>query len=208
MALGRSHIWAAASLATFALLLFILPALAHATGDRSIAVFDTFYRAGALVFGGGHVVLPLLRSEVVPRGWVGAETFMAGYGAVQAVPGPLFTFAAYLGTLILAGPYGWCGGLLCLAALFLPGWLLIGGAAPFWHLFRGARWFQGAVRGANVAVVGVLAAALCSPLATESIRSPRDALLAAAALGMLLTSRVPQWAVVLLLAAAGQWLLR
>jgi chromate transporter len=196
-----------ASLVLFALLLFILPALAQETGKRSVAVFDTFYRSGALVFGGGHVVLPLLRSEVVPRGWVGAGTFMAGYGAVQAVPGPLFTFAAFLGTLIFAGPLGWCGGLLALAAIFLPGWLLIGGAAPFWHMFRGARWFQGAVRGANVAVVGILSAALCTPLATESITSPRAAVLALAAAAALFASRVPQWVVVVLLAAAGQWLL-
>jgi chromate transporter len=206
--LGRRHGWAVAALGAFALLLFALPALARATANRSVAMFDSFYRSGALVFGGGHVVLPLLRSEVVPRGWVGAGAFMAGYGAAQAVPGPLFTFAAYLGTLILPGPYGWCGGLLALAAIFLPGWLLIGGTTPFWHLLRGARGFQGAVRGANVAVVGILAAALCSPLAAESIRGPRDAVLAVAALAMLAAARMPPWAVVAILAAAGQWLLR
>jgi chromate transporter len=208
VALGRRHTWAAASLAVFAVLLLLLPMLARTSGDQRVAVFDSFYRSGALVFGGGHVVLPLLRSEVVPRGWVGAGGFMAGYGAVQAVPGPLFTFAGFLGTLIFQGTYGWCGGLLALAAIFLPGWLLIGGAAPFWQLFRGARWFQGAVRGANVAVVGILAAALCSPLASESIRGPREVVLAGAALAMLAATRVPQWAVVAMLAVAGQWLLR
>jgi chromate transporter len=206
--LGLRHAWAAGSLILFALLLVLLPPLSHVTADRRVAVFDGFYRSGALVFGGGHVVLPLLRSEVVPRGWIGDSAFLAGYGAVQAVPGPLFTFAAYLGTLILPGPHAWCGGLLALFALFLPGWLLIGGATPFWHLFRARRWFQGAVRGANVAVVGILLAALYTPLSTESIRNPRDAALALVALVLLAATRVPQWAVVGVLAAAGAWLLR
>jgi chromate transporter len=118
-------------LGTFLLLLALLPALASLTGRKSFAVFDSFYRAGSLVFGGGHVVLPLLRAEVVPNGWVSDDAFLAGYGAAQALPGPLFTFAAYLGTVMQSGSGAWLRGLWCLLAIFLPAWLLIGGALPF-----------------------------------------------------------------------------
>ena len=121
------------------------------TGRQELAVFDSFYRAGSLVFGGGHVVLPLLRAEVVPNGWVGDDTFLAGYGAAQAVPGPLFTFAAYLGTTIHSGPNAWLGGLWCLLGIFLPAWLLIAGALPFWQQLRAKTWAQAALRGANAA---------------------------------------------------------
>ncbi len=206
--LTRGHLWAAASLSLFGLLLVALPVLARVSGDRSVAVFDAFYRAGSLVFGGGHVVLPLLRSEVVPRGWISDDAFLAGYGAVQAVPGPLFTFAAYLGTAIQSGPHAWAGGLLALFAIFLPAWLLVGGAYPFWHLIRGKAWAQAALQGANAAVVGILLAALYRPVCTEGIRDARDVAAAVAAVILLGKLRAPAWAVVLLLAAAGQWILR
>jgi len=206
--LGRGHAWAAASLCVFGILLVLLPALARSSGDKPVAVFDSFYRAGALVFGGGHVVLPLLRSEVVPRGWIGDSAFLAGYGAAQAVPGPLFTFAGYLGTVIDHGPHPWVGGLLALFAIFLPAWLLVGGAYPFWHLLRGRMWAQAALQGANAAVVGILLAALYSPVCTGSVRGVRDVAAAAAALVLLSRLRAPPWAVVLLMAAAGQWVLQ
>jgi chromate transporter len=207
--LGRRHIGAAASfLVLFGLLLGLLPVAARLTGDRPVLMFDSFYRAGSLVFGGGHVVLPLLRSEVVPRGWVSDSAFLAGYGAVQALPGPLFTFAGYLGTLIQVGPNSWAGGLLALLAIFLPGWLLVAGASPFWHILRHKAWAQGALRGANAAVVGLLLAALYRPLVTESVTDARDAGAAVASLVLLGVFRVPAWAVVALMAAVGQWLLR
>jgi chromate transporter len=206
--LGRAHAWAAASLLLYGLLLASLPVLAGTTGAKPLAMFDSFYRAGALVFGGGHVVLPLLRSEVVPRGWIGDDAFLAGYGAAQAVPGPLFTFAAYLGTLIRGGSHAWAGGLLALFAIFLPGWLLVGGAYPFWHMLRSRAWAHGALRGANAAVVGILLAALYRPVCTEGIRDARDVAAAAAAAVLLGKLRVPPWAVVALMAAAGQWVLR
>ena len=132
----RRHFLAAMVLAIFLLLLVLLPALASVTGQKGIAVCDSLYRAGSLVFGGGHVVLPLLRAEVVPKGWVSDDAFLAGYGAAQAVPGPLFTFAAYLGTVMQQGLGGWRMGLWCLLAILLPAWLLIGGALPFWNQLR------------------------------------------------------------------------
>jgi chromate transporter len=207
--LGRRHAWAAASLGLFGMLLVVLPLAARVIGgSRDVAIFDSFYRAGSLVFGGGHVVLPLLRSEVIPRGWVGEGAFLAGYGAAQAVPGPLFTFAGYLGTLIQSGPRAWCGGVLALFAIFLPGWLLVGGAYPFWHMMRSLRWAQGALRGANAAVVGILLAALYRPVITDAVGGVRDAAVAVAAVILLGGLRTPPWAVVALMAAAGQWLLR
>jgi len=206
-ALGRGHAWAAAALALFLVLLVLLPVLAGISGNKSVAVFDSFYRAGSLVFGGGHVVLPLLRSEVVPRGWIGDDAFMAGYGAAQAVPGPLFTFAGYLGTVIDTGAHPWAGGVLALSAIFLPAWLLVGGVFPFWHLLRGVGWAQGALRGANAAVVGLLLAALYRPVCTEGIRDVRDVAAALVAAVLLTALRVPPWAVVAAMAAAGQWVL-
>jgi chromate transporter len=205
---GRVHAWAAASLALFGLLLAALPLAAKWSGQKPVAVFDHFYRAGSLVFGGGHVVLPLLRSAVVSPGWIDDGSFLAGYGAAQALPGPLFTFAGYLGTLI-PGPYPpWVGGVLALLAIFLPGWLLVGGAYPFWHLLRSRGWAQGMLRGANAAVVGLLLAALYRPVCTEGIRDPRDLAASAAALALLGPLGVPPWAVVALMAAVGQWVLR
>jgi chromate transporter len=205
---GRDRRLAAAFLSAFLILLVALPVLARQTGDRPVAVFDGFYRAGSLVFGGGHVVLPLLRSEVVPPGWISDDAFLAGYGAAQALPGPLFAFAGYLGTVIQSGPHAWTGGLLALLAIFLPGWLLVAGAYPFWNLLRGLGWVQAALRGANAAVVGILLAALYRPLCTEGIRDARDVAAVVAAIVLLGKLRVPAWAVVAIAAAAGQWLLR
>ena len=206
--LSRGHAWAAASLCFFALLLVFLPVLSRLSGSRALAVFDGFYRSGSLVFGGGHVVLPLLRSELVPHGWIADDAFLAGYGAAQAVPGPLFTFAGYLGTVIHGAPHAWTGGALALLAIFLPAWLLVGGAYPFWHLLRGMSWAQGALRGANCAVVGILLAALYRPVCTESVRDVWDGVAALAAIGLLGRLKAPPWLVVALMAAAGQWLLR
>lgn len=204
----RHHLVAGGILAVFFLLLALLPVLASTTGRKDIAVFDSFYRAGSLVFGGGHVILPLLRAEVVPNGWVADNTFLAGYGAAQALPGPLFTFAGFLGTAIHSGPDAWIGGLWCLLAIFLPAWLLIAGALPFWHQLRARVWTQAALRGANAAVVGVLLAALYNPVWTEGVKDARDAATAVLAFGLLQWWKAPPWLVVLLAAAAGQWLLR
>ncbi len=205
--IARQHAWAALALVAFGLLLAGLPVVAKSAGNPALRVFDGFYRAGALVFGGGHVVLPLLRAEVVPPGWISDEQFLAGYGAAQAVPGPLFTFAAYLGTVITGGRQAWLGGLGCLFAIFLPAWLLIGGALPFWNLLRRRAGIQTALRGANAAVVGVLFAALCHPVWKESVGSVRDVGVVLVAFALLQFGRVPAWAVVLLAAAAGHWAL-
>jgi len=205
--LARHHLWAAGTLIVCLGLLLVLPTLATATDYFGLRVFDSFYRAGSLVFGGGHVVLPLLRAEVVPPGWISDDAFLAGYGAAQAVPGPLFTFAAYLGTVIHGGPHAWLGGFGCLVAVFLPAWLLIGGALPFWHLLRGKPWTQSALRGANAAVVGVLLAALYHPVWHEGVTSLRDVAAAFVGFALLEFWRFPSWSVVLLTAAAGQWLL-
>ena len=203
--IARQHLWAALTLGIFGLLLVGLPLAAAATGYRPVQLFDSFYRAGALVFGGGHVVLPLLRAEVVPPHWISDEQFLAGYGLAQAVPGPLFTFAAYLGTVITGGPHAWLGGLGCLFAIFLPAWLLIGGALPFWNLLRSQAGVQTALRGANAAVVGVLLAALYHPVWQEGVTDVRDIIAVVVAFALLQVARVPAWAVVLLTALYG-WL--
>ena len=203
---GRArHLVAGGALVAFVALLVALPALAAATGSRPIAVFDSFYRSGSLVFGGGHVVLPLLRAEVVPRGWLTDDQFLAGYGAAQALPGPLFAFSAYLGAAMQPG--GWRNGLWALLAIFLPAWLLIGGALPFWHRLRSKRWAQAALAGANASVVGVLLAALYSPVITEGVRGSRDVGAALVAFGLLERWKAPPWLVVIGMAATGQWLL-
>jgi chromate transporter len=204
---GRRHLVAGATLALFFALLAALPFLRAATGSDELAVFDSFYRSGALVFGGGHVVLPLLRAEVVPPGWVSDAQFLAGYGAAQAVPGPLFTFAAYLGAVMGPGSGSVQNGLWCLFAIFLPAWLLVGGALPFWHRLRGEPWAKAALSGANAAVVGVLLAALYSPVFTESVHDARDLVVALVAFALLESWKAPPWSVVLASAAAGQWLL-
>ena len=140
---------------------------------------------------------------MVPPGWIGDGPFLAGYGAAQALPGPLFSFAAYLGTVIFAGPRAWLGGVMCLLAIYLPAWLVIGGALPFWHSLRGQSWAQAALRGANAAVVGILLAALINPIGVEAIGSWGDLAAALVALLLLEKLRVPPWAVVLVAAALG-----
>ena len=191
------------ALALFALLLVGLPILAGVVDSTALAMFERFYRSGALVFGGGHVVLPLLRAEVVPPGWISDETFLAGYGAAQAIPGPLFTFSAFLGAAMKPAPHGWLGGAWCLIAIFLPALLLVGGALPFWERLRASPAARAALRGTNAAVVGVLAAALCTPVMSEGIRSPAHALLALLAFLGLQILKMPAWAVVLVSAGAG-----
>lgn len=188
-------------LAAFATLLALLPLLAQ-TG-QAFAVIDSFYRAGALVFGGGHVVLPLLEVEVVEPGLVTADQFLAGYGAAQAVPGPLFTFAAYLGAVLGPEPNGFAGATLALLAVFLPGFLLLMGALPFWDSFRTRPGAQSVMQGANAAVVGILAAALYSPVFTSAVTSMPSFALALACFVLLVAWKTPSWAVVLVAAAGG-----
>jgi len=194
------------TLTLFAALLVALPIGRELTGSPSLAVFDSFFRAGSLVFGGGHVVLPLLQSEVVPPGWVTIEEFVAGYGAAQAVPGPLFTFAAYLGAVRGPHPHGLAGATIALVAIFLPSFLLIVGTLPLWDTLRARAGFQGALRGINAAVVGLLLAALYQPVWTSAIRGPWDFALALAAFGLLALAKTPAWLVVVLTAAGGAWL--
>lgn len=203
----RGHVAAAAALVAFFALLVALPGLASATRSHHLAVLDSFYRSGSLVFGGGHVVLPLLRAEIVPRAWLTDDQFLAGYAAAQALPGPMFAFSAYLGAAMSPGPTSWLNGLWCLLGIFLPAWLLIGGALPFWHRLRAKRWAQAALAGANAAVVGVLLAAFYNPVFTESVHGPRDVVAALLAFGLLVHWKVPPWLVVAGCAAAGQWLL-
>ena len=167
-------------------------------------MLDGFFRAGALVFGGGHVVLPLLQAEVVPPGWVTNEQFLAGYGAAQAVPGPLFTLAAYLGASMRPWPNGWLGALLALIAIFLPSFLLVIGALPFWDALRVRPPFRAALRGINAAVVGLLLAALYDPVWTGAIHAPTDFALALIAFGLLALWGAPPWVVVALSAAGAQ----
>ena len=185
-------------------LLAVLPLVVRAPGaPRLLQEFDAFYRAGSLVFGGGHVVLPLLREELVPRHWLSDEQFLAGYAAAQAVPGPLFSFAGYLGAAMHEWPRSITHALLALTALFLPGYLFLVGALPFWDRLRRRADAQAALRGANAAVVGVLLGALIDPLITGTIHSALDAVIAAAAFVALLW-RAPAWAIVLPLAMIGQ----
>ncbi len=190
-------------LALFALLLVGLPLLAQTVHGPALALADAFYRAGALVFGGGHVVLPLLQAEVVPSGWVGQDTFLAGYGAAQAVPGPLFTFAAFLGASMQHAPSGWTGGLIALLAVFAPSFLLVAGALPFWEQLRRQARVQAALMGINAAVVGLLLAALWTPVITSAIHGLTDVALAALALVALMRWKLPSWAVVLGCGLAG-----
>lgn len=194
---------AVAALAIFFALLVGLPLAAAAFPSQSLAVFDAFYRAGSLVFGGGHVVLPLLQAEVVPPGWVSNDVFLAGYGAAQAVPGPLFTFAAFLGAAMGPQPNGWAGAVLCLVAVFLPSFLLIVGALPFWNLLRTRPTAQAALKGVNAAVVGLLLAALYHPVWTSGILSRWDFAVGAAAFLLLTMWKTPPWLVVVLCAIAG-----
>jgi chromate transporter len=191
------------ALVLFVALLVGLPVARQLLPGHGLALFDSFYRAGSLVFGGGHVVLPLLQSEVVPPGWVTNEEFLAGYGAAQAVPGPLFTFAAYLGAVMHQPPTGWRGAGLALVAVFLPSFLLIVGTLPFWEVLRGRAGFQAALGGINAAVVGLLLAALYDPVWRSAIKDPADFALALVAFGLLMFWRMTPWLVVAITAAGG-----
>ena len=190
-------------LTAFAALLLGLPLLVL-VGGQPVALFEAFYRSGALVFGGGHVVLPLLHATVVDPGWVSNDQFLAGYGAAQAVPGPLFSFAAYLGAVSGPSPNGWAGASIALVAIFLPSFLLVFGALPFWDRLRGSTGVRRALTGTNAAVVGILLAALYTPVWTSAITEPIDAAVAALAVALLLTGRVPPLVVVAFCAVAGQ----
>jgi chromate transporter len=191
------------ALVLFAALFLIPPILVRATGAQALALFDAFYRSGALVFGGGHVVLPLLQAEVVTPGWVSNEAFLAGYGLAQAVPGPLFTFAAYLGAVTGPAPNGLAGAAIALVALAVPGLLLVYGMLPFWDAMRTRPAAQAAMRGTNAAVVGILGAALYNPVWTSAVLTPRDFALALAGFLLLTVWKWPPWSVVALLAVAG-----
>ncbi|WP_411034934.1 chromate efflux transporter [Shinella sp. BYT-45] len=183
--------------------LFLLPSILTSSGaNQSIALFDAFYRSGALVFGGGHVVLPLLQVEVVAPGWVSNEAFLAGYGIAQAVPGPLFTFAAYLGAVAGPEPNGLSGAAIALVAVFLPGMLLVYGMLPFWRAVQAQLTAQAAMRGANAAVVGILGAALYDPIWTSTVLSAKDFALALAGFLLLTVWKAQPWTVVVLLAGS------
>jgi chromate transporter len=195
---------ALAALALFFLLLIALPILRAVTRWQWIALIDSFYRSGSLVFGGGHVVLPLLQRELVPQGWISNESFLAGYGAAQAVPGPLFAFSAYLGALISLPPNGVLGAAIALAAIYLPSFLLVIGLLPFLDALRSRAPMRSALAGANAAVVGLLLAALYNPVWTSAILSPADFALALAAFLALTVWKLKPWIIVLGGAALGQ----
>jgi chromate transporter len=194
------------SLLLFVVLLFGLPVLGGTVPGGAIDLFDRFYRVGSLVFGGGHVVLPLLQTQVVSPGWVTEPQFLAGYGAAQAVPGPLFTFSACLGAVRAPAPNGVPGAVVAVAAIFLPSFLLIWGALPFWDALRAHPIFRGALAGINAAVVGILLAALYTPVWTGAIVRPADFALALVCLGLLMIWRRPPWQVVIVAALGGQLL--
>lgn len=189
-------------LALFFGLLIALPIMNDLTSLSWIAMFDSFYRSGSLVFGGGHVVLPLLEKEFVPTGWMSEEAFLAGYGAAQAVPGPLFTFAAYLGAVM----NGWQGGVIATIAIFLPAFLLILGTLPFWNMLRSNQSINGALLGVNAAVVGILIAAFYQPIWQSSILSAPDFAFAAILFSMLVYWKLPPW-IIVVTGALGGWLI-
>jgi chromate transporter len=191
------------ALLSFFILLLILPLIATVSSWQAVALFEAFYRAGALVFGGGHVVLPLLEASVVETGWVSAGSFLAGYGAAQAVPGPLFTFAAYLGAVVAPEPNGILGAVICLIAIFLPGMLLLVGILPFWNDLHKIRGAQAVMAGANASVVGILASALYHPVWTSAVHIPPDFAAALVAFVLLTVWKVSPWKVVLLTALGG-----
>lgn len=193
----------AVALALFLALLVGLPLAATNADSMALSYVDSFYRSGSLVFGGGHVVLPLLQAEVVVPGWVRADDFVAGYGAAQAVPGPLFTFSAYLGTAMTSEPSGVIGAAICLFAIFLPSAFLVVGLLPFWQDVRRLAGAQSALMGVNAAVVGLLLAALYDPVWTNGIKSGEDLALALAAFLLLVLWKLPPWLVVALSAAGG-----
>lgn len=201
MRIGRRGWLAVACLATLGGLLVGLPALRDLTDSHAVALVDAMVRSGSFVFGGGHVVLPLLDQALVEPGWVSEQEFLAGYGLAQAMPGPLFTFAAYLGALEEPAPNGVVGAALALIAIYVPSFLLLGGVLPFWSSIRGYARARAALTGVGAAVVGVLAAALWDPILTGSVESAGDLVFAGALL--VLVRVVPVWAVVLVAAAAG-----
>jgi chromate transporter len=180
-----------------------LPPLANAIPSQSLQLVNSIYPAGSLVFGGGHVVPPLLQAAVVPPGWVTTDGFLAGYGAAQAVPGPLFTFSAYLGAVMGLQPNGWAGASPCLTAIFLPSFLLVIGPLAFWDELRARPWARSTLGGVNAAVVGLLLAALYKPVWTAGIANAGDFALAAAAFRLLFMWQTPPWIVVILCAAGG-----
>lgn len=184
-------------LGAFLGLLLFLPMLARLTDWQALKLFDAFYRSGALVFGGGHVVLPLLQAEVVQPGWTTDDVFLAGYGAAQAVPGPLFTFSSYLGAVVGPQPNGVAGAAIALVAIFLPGVLILCAALPFWDQLRARPGTQAALRGANASVVGILAAALYDPVWTSAVMRPSHAVIAVTGFLVLTFWRVPAWTVVI-----------
>lgn len=192
------------SLCLFFILLIVLPIIRNLfPNSLSVGLIDVFYRVGSIVFGGGHVVLPMLELEVVPVGWISAESFIAGYGAAQAVPGPLFTFASYIGTV--AG--GLFGGMIATLAMFLPSFLLVIGVLPFWNAIRSNPGFQSALMAINAAVVGLLLAALYDPVFTSAITGVREFSLALVSFLLLVFWKLPPWIVVLVTAVAGQLIL-
>lgn len=197
-----SHRFGAVCLVLFFGLLVLLPVFRGLSSSSTLALFDSFYRSGSLVFGGGHVVLPLLEREFVPTGWLTKEEFLAGYGAAQAVPGPLFTFAAYIGTVI----DGWRGGLIATAAIFLPAFLLVLGALPFWNTLRRNPKIKGALIGVNAAVVGILIAAFYQPIWTSAVLTAVDFAFAAVLFSILVFWKLPPW-VIVLSGIVGGWLL-
>jgi len=198
----KNHPGAILALIVFLALLIVLSILERLFPGSTLAVIASFYRVGSLVFGGGHVVLPLLQAEVVPPGWVTNDVFLAGYGAAQAVPGPLFTFAAYLGTVMTPHPRGWIGGMICLTAIYLPSFLLLMGAMPFWETLRSRTNVQSVLKGVNAAVVGLLLAALYDPVWTSAILSVKDFALALICFALLTLWKMPPWLIVIFAAVA------
>ena len=193
-----SRVSGAIALTTFFGLLILLPFAAKILQIPALQQFEVFYRVGSLVFGGGHVVLPLLQAELVPYGWVSNDVFLAGYGAAQAVPGPLFTFASYLGAISSVKPSGWTGAGLCLVAMFLPAFLLIVGVLPFWERLRRYKRMQSAIQGINASVVGLLLVAFYNPVLTSGIRDSKDFSLAVVGFFLLVIWKMPPWLVVIL----------
>jgi chromate transporter len=203
---ARTHVIptevSAGAIAVFALLLAVLPFTAALLQNPTLGLASVFYRTGALVFGGGHVVLPLLERDIVGRGWLDQDTFLAGYGAVQALPGPLFSFAGFVGATQNYAPAGWLGGLVAVLAIFAPSLLLVLGVLPFWDRLKTYPTARGALSGVNAVVVGLLAAALWQPVLTSTVQRPADWALVAAAWVFLAVARLPPWLVVIGFAAA------
>jgi len=187
----------------FVVLLLGLPILSGFVHSHTIALIDSFYRTGSLVFGGGHVVLPLLQTAVVSPGWVSKDLFLAGYGTAQAVPGPLFTFSGYLGSVMQPAPSGWIGGTICLLSIYVPSFLLLMGILPFWEVLRKKGAIRCVLMGVNAAVVGLLLAAFYNPVWTSGILSANDFILGLLAFGLLSLWKTPPWVVVTIMVLGG-----